>query len=118
MPASKRIEADLPAVITTDLRLNEPRFIKLPDIMKAKSKPIETIEFARSASTHAIISRPRIRGTGQTQQGRDGEGRCRTGRSAEAERTAVSCRRRTIMTKVLIVAEHLDGKLNSSTARA
>ncbi|MEO7917283.1 MAG: electron transfer flavoprotein subunit beta/FixA family protein [Dokdonella sp.] len=40
------IEVDLPAVITTDLRLNEPRFIKLPDIMKAKSKPIETIELA------------------------------------------------------------------------
>ncbi|MGA9341091.1 MAG: electron transfer flavoprotein subunit beta/FixA family protein [Rhodanobacteraceae bacterium] len=40
------IEVDLPAVVTTDLRLNEPRFIKLPDIMKAKSKPIETIELA------------------------------------------------------------------------
>ncbi|HOX70826.1 MAG TPA: electron transfer flavoprotein subunit beta/FixA family protein [Dokdonella sp.] len=40
------IEVDLPAVITTDLRLNEPRFIKLPDIMKAKSKPLETIAFA------------------------------------------------------------------------
>ena len=40
------IEADLPAVITTDLRLNEPRFIKLPDIMKAKSKRIDTLEFA------------------------------------------------------------------------
>ncbi len=40
------IEVDLPAVVTTDLRLNEPRFIKLPDIMKAKSKPLETIEFA------------------------------------------------------------------------
>jgi len=37
------IEVDLPAVITTDLRLNEPRFIKLPDIMKAKSKPLETV---------------------------------------------------------------------------
>ena len=37
------IEVDLPAVITSDLRLNEPRFIKLPDIMKAKSKPIDTI---------------------------------------------------------------------------
>ena len=39
------IEVDLPAVITVDLRLNEPRFIKLPDIMKAKSKPLETIPF-------------------------------------------------------------------------
>ena len=40
------LEIDLPAVVTTDLRLNEPRFIKLPDIMKAKSKPMETIAFA------------------------------------------------------------------------
>lgn len=40
------IETELPAVVTTDLRLNEPRFIKLPDIMKAKSKPIDSIEFA------------------------------------------------------------------------
>ena len=40
------IEVDLPAVITTDLRLNEPRFIKLPDIMKAKSKPLETVALA------------------------------------------------------------------------
>jgi len=40
------LEIDLPAVVTTDLRLNEPRFIKLPDIMKAKGKPLETIAFA------------------------------------------------------------------------
>ncbi|MCD9047978.1 electron transfer flavoprotein subunit beta/FixA family protein [Luteimonas sp. MHLX1A] len=40
------LEVDLPAVVTTDLRLNEPRFIKLPDIMKAKSKPLETLQFA------------------------------------------------------------------------
>jgi len=45
------IEVDLPAVITTDLRLNEPRFIKLPDIMKAKSKPLETLQFADLAVT-------------------------------------------------------------------
>lgn len=35
------LEVDLPAVITTDLRLNEPRYLKLPNIMKAKKKPIE-----------------------------------------------------------------------------
>jgi len=40
------IEVDLPAVITTDLRLNEPRYIKLPDIMKAKKKPLDMIELA------------------------------------------------------------------------
>jgi electron transfer flavoprotein beta subunit len=37
------LAVDLPAVITTDLRLNEPRFVKLPEIMKAKSKPLATI---------------------------------------------------------------------------
>ncbi len=37
------LEIDLPAVITVDLRLNEPRYVKLPDIMKAKKKPLETI---------------------------------------------------------------------------
>ena len=37
------IEIDLPAVITADLRLNEPRYVKLPDIMKAKQKPLEVI---------------------------------------------------------------------------
>ena len=40
------IKVELPAVVTTDLRLNEPRFIKLPDIMKAKSKPMDSIPFA------------------------------------------------------------------------
>jgi electron transfer flavoprotein beta subunit len=35
------IEVDLPAVVTVDLRLNEPRYVKLPDIMKAKKKPLE-----------------------------------------------------------------------------
>lgn len=37
------IEVELPAVATTDLRLNEPRFVKMPDIMKAKRKPMETV---------------------------------------------------------------------------
>jgi electron transfer flavoprotein beta subunit len=37
------LEVELPCVITTDLRLNEPRFIKLPEIMKAKTKPLETL---------------------------------------------------------------------------
>src|SRR5256884_29460 len=37
------IEASLPAVVTTDLRLNEPRYASLPNIMKAKKKPIVTM---------------------------------------------------------------------------
>jgi electron transfer flavoprotein beta subunit len=40
------IEIDLPGVVTTDLRLNEPRYIKLPDIMKAKKKPLDVTSLA------------------------------------------------------------------------
>jgi len=36
------IRVELPAVVTTDLRLNTPRFVKMPDIMKAKRKPLDT----------------------------------------------------------------------------
>ncbi len=35
------VELTLPAIVTTDLRLNEPRYAKLPDIMKAKKKPLD-----------------------------------------------------------------------------
>jgi electron transfer flavoprotein beta subunit len=37
------IEVQLPAIVTTDLRLNEPRYVTLPNIMKAKKKPIGTV---------------------------------------------------------------------------
>jgi len=38
------VSLTLPAVITTDLRLNEPRYVTLPNIMKAKKKPLETLK--------------------------------------------------------------------------
>ena len=41
--ASTTLECTLPAVVTTDLRLNLPRYASLPGIMKAKSKPIEEL---------------------------------------------------------------------------
>ena len=40
----EHLELKLPAIITTDLRLNEPRYASLPNIMKAKKKPIEEIK--------------------------------------------------------------------------
>jgi electron transfer flavoprotein beta subunit len=51
------LEIDLPAVITTDLRLNEPRFVKLPEIIKAKKKPLETL----TPAALGISPRARIR---------------------------------------------------------
>ncbi|ALV05947.1 electron transfer flavoprotein subunit beta/FixA family protein [Roseateles depolymerans] len=38
------VSLTLPAVVTTDLRLNEPRYVTLPNIMKAKKKPLETVK--------------------------------------------------------------------------
>ena len=52
----ERIEIDLPAVITVDLRMNEPRYVKLPDIMKAKKKPLDetTLEELGIAASPAL----------------------------------------------------------------
>ena len=38
------VALQLPAIVTTDLRLNEPRYVTLPNIMKAKKKPLETVK--------------------------------------------------------------------------
>ena len=38
------LKLKLPAVVTTDLRLNEPRYVTLPNIMKAKKKPLEVLK--------------------------------------------------------------------------
>ncbi|HEY0201676.1 MAG TPA: electron transfer flavoprotein subunit beta/FixA family protein [Burkholderiaceae bacterium] len=60
----------LPAVITTDLRLNEPRYVTLPNIMKAKKKPLETVtpaDLGVDATPHLKIlkvSEPPKRGAG------------------------------------------------------
>ena len=51
------IKLKLPAVVTTDLRLNEPRYVTLPNIMKAKKKPLETL----APADLGVDPAPRIR---------------------------------------------------------
>ena len=53
------IEINVPAVVTCDLRLNEPRYASLPNIMKAKKKPIEQI----SVSDLGVDTTPRVQQT-------------------------------------------------------
>ena len=60
------LKLSLPAVVTTDLRLNEPRYASLPNIMKAKSKPLVTkspgdygIDVARRLETLKVTEPPR-----------------------------------------------------------
>jgi electron transfer flavoprotein beta subunit len=51
------VEVKLPAVMTTDLRLNEPRYASLPNIMKAKKKPIEE----KSPADYGVDAAPRLK---------------------------------------------------------
>lgn len=51
------LKLKMPAIVTTDLRLNEPRYAKLPDIMKAKKKPIDIVE----ASSTGVDFTPRLK---------------------------------------------------------
>ena len=53
------IEINVPAIVTCDLRLNEPRYASLPNIMKAKKKPIEQI----NASDLGVDTSPRVEQT-------------------------------------------------------
>ncbi len=65
------ISVKLPAIVTTDLRLNEPRYVTLPNIMKAKKKPIETltpdalgVDVAPRIKTVKVVEPP-VRSAGQ-----------------------------------------------------
>jgi electron transfer flavoprotein beta subunit len=65
------VELSLPAVVTTDLRLNEPRYATLPNIMKAKKKPLETTSPAALGVdvaprlTHSAFAEPPKRSGGK-----------------------------------------------------
>ncbi len=50
------VKLKLPAIVTTDLRLNEPRYASLPNIMKAKKKPIDE----RTAADYGVDIKPRL----------------------------------------------------------
>jgi len=50
------VKLKMPAVVTTDLRLNEPRYASLPNIMKAKKKPIDD----KSAADYGVDTKPRL----------------------------------------------------------
>ena len=51
------VKLTLPAIVTTDLRLNEPRYASLPNIMKAKSKPLET----KTPADYGVDTAPRVK---------------------------------------------------------
>src|SRR5665213_1103736 len=56
-PWVQTVEVNLPAVMTTDLRLNEPRYASLPNIMKAKKKPIDE----KTPADYGVDVTPRLK---------------------------------------------------------
>ena len=64
------VEVKLPAVMTTDLRLNEPRYASLPNIMKAKKKPIEE----KTPADYGVDATPRLKVLKVTEPPRRGAG--------------------------------------------
>jgi electron transfer flavoprotein beta subunit len=105
------VEVKLPAVMTTDLRLNEPRYASLPNIMKAKKKPIDE----KSPPITASMSRPRLKVLKVTEPPKRGGGvkvakTCRTARQAQ-ERSGSD------LMAILVIAEH-DNKTSLKDATA
>ena len=75
----------LPAIVTTDLRLNEPRYASLPNIMKAKKKPLdETSPGDARRRCRPAPEGAQDRRTRRTQGGREGRLRGRTGAEAQS----------------------------------
>jgi electron transfer flavoprotein beta subunit len=60
------VEITLPAVVTTDLRLNEPRYATLPNIMKAKKKPIDV----KTPADLGVDVKPRLQVTKTAEPGK------------------------------------------------
>ena len=104
------LEVDLPAVVTTDLRLNEPRFVKLPEIMKAKTKPLETIPLA----SLGVAADARVKVTKTEPPAGAAARHHGQGHRGVVRRTAQAGAG---MSQVLVIAEHAGGKLNASTAK-
>ncbi len=107
------VSLKLPAIVTTDLRLNEPRYASLPNIMKAKKKPIDRedagrLRRRRRAAAQGAEDRRAERAQGR-RQGEDGGG---TGRQA-SRRSGSDLNMAT-----LLLAEVANGHLADITARA
>ena len=112
------IECALPVLITADLRLNEPRYATLPNIMKAKKKPMETVTPEITRGRRCAASRD-AQGGGAAEAQRRWQGRERAGTGREiAQRSQSDCLTRSSLMTTLILADHDNAKLNGATLHA
>ena len=100
-----------PAIVTTDLRLNEPRYASLPNIMKAKKKPIDE----KTPDAYGVDAKPRLEVV-KTVEPREPQVR-RQGRLARRAGRQAQGRGGARMT-TLLLAEHDNKSLKDSTSKA
>src|SRR5690606_18667751 len=113
------VEVKLPAIVTTDLRLNEPRYASLPNIMKAKKKPLDK----KSSADFGVDTTPRLmvlkteepggRKAGITVKSLD-----ELGLSLTTDGVLCTIRKRIYQIAILLLAEHDGASLNDQTAKA
>ena len=84
------VELKLPAIVTTDLRLNEPRYASLPNIMKAKKKPIDEKTAGRLRRRHRAAAEVLKTDRAAGPQGRR-QGRLASPNSSASSRTKREC---------------------------
>ena len=106
------VSLTLPAIITTDLRLNEPRYASLPNIMKAKKKPLETVTPEHlSVSVQSHVTQIGVAPPPERAAGIKVEDVVTAGRQTEK-------RSEGDLMKTLVIAEHDNASLKAATLNA
>ena len=106
------VEVKLPAIVTTDLRLNEPRYATLPNIMKAKKKPLATT----NPAALGVDVTPRL-ATLKVDRARQAQGRRQGRRRERARRQAAQRSQSDLLMAILVIAEHDNAKLQPRRPR-
>ena len=108
----EQLEVGLPAVMSVDLRLNEPRYASLPNIMKAKKKPLDVLkpeDLGRRSGAAAAV--PEVRGAAEAAGRRQGRlGRRAGGQAQERGGSAAM--------SALVLAQHDNAALDKATLHA
>jgi electron transfer flavoprotein alpha subunit len=106
------VEVKLPAIVTTDLRLNTPRYATLPNIMKAKKKPLDTLKPADlGVDVAPRLKTLKVAEPGKRKAGVMVKGRERAGGQAEERSQGDPM-------SALVIAEHDNSMLKGGTANA
>ena len=104
------VKLNMPAIVTTDLRLNEPRYASLPNIMKAKKKPIDE----KTPADYGVDVAPRL----EVVKTVEPPGRKAGVKVASVAELVGKLKEAGVLMTTLLVAEHDNKSLKDATAKA